>query len=928
MKTVKTNSETKSGGLWAAVWLAVILAVLFYRSFLPDYVHFSNDGPLGQQNADWTSLPASFTGNWGDLNSIGSNVGLCPLDLTSLMRWVLGPVGYAKFLSPLALFILGLGAWTFFRQLRLSPLAALLGGLAAALNSAYFATACWGVASQQVAIGMIFFALALVVSNSPETPVLVRWTRLALAGLAVGMNVMEAADIGAIFSLFVVVFVLFRALVAEGGPGLLKLGRGVGQVAIIALFAGFIAMQTVVALVGSQITGITSTSQDAETKVQHWDWATQWSLPKLETFSLIVPGLYGYKMDTPKNMMPQFVKYYEDGEYWGGVGRDPVLDRYFDGGSKGNPPASGFMRFTGGGNYVGILILLLAAWAVALAFRRQDSPFNPGQKKMIFFWLAVLVISLLFAWGRFAPFYALLYKLPYFSTIRNPCKFLAFFAFAGVVLFAYGLHALSLRNPAGQAASANGPLAHFKNWWSRASRFERRWTCGCVAAFAASVLGWLIFLSQKDAFVRFLQERGFPDENTARGIAEFAIAQAGWFVPLLGVALVLLLLAVSGYFSGRRARLGAVLLGVFLLFDLGRADLPYIIHWDYKQKYEVGSLNPIVGFLRNKPYEHRVTGLRCPQGFELFDQLYRIEWMQHHFPYYNIQSLDIIQMPRMPEDLKAYLEALSPNGTADSGRLVARHWELTNTRYLLGPAGYLEVLNEQLDPVQKSFRIVQRFGIGLKPGVAEFHQRLEELTAYPSENGDYALFEFTGALPRVKLYSNWQVNTNDQAVLKTLADLNFDPARTVLVSTPLPATPAANAAHENSGTVEFKRYVPDDPVFKENKNSLWKQSGYCYAPKDIMFDAKAETASVLLLNDKFDPHWRVFVDGKPADLLRCNFIMRGVFLSPGSHTVEFKFSLPFSLLYVSMAAIGTALLLCVCLIIWQRRPALGLPNRP
>jgi hypothetical protein len=122
--------------------------------------------------------------------------------------------------------------------------------------------------------------------------------------------------------------------------------------------------------------------------------------------------------------------------------------------------------------------------------------------------------------------------------------------------------------------------------------------------------------------------------------------------------------------------------------------------------------------------------------------------------------------------------------------------------------------------------------------------------------------------------------------------------------------------------------VPDDPVFKGKGNGLWKQSGYCYAPKDIMFDAKAETASVLLLNDKFDPHWRVFVDGKPADLLRCNFIMRGVFLSPGSHTVEFKFSLPFSLLYVSMAAIGTALLLCVCLIIWQRRPALGLPNRP
>ena len=83
------------------------------------------------------------------------------------------------------------------------------------------------------------------------------------------------------------------------------------------------------------------------------------------------------------------------------------------------------------------------------------------------------------------------------------------------------------------------------------------------------------------------------------------------------------------------------MLGAFLIFDLGRANLPYIVHWDYKQKYEVGSLNPVVDFLRNKPYEHRVAGLpfRAPEGMELFDQLYRIEWMQHHFPFYNIQSL-------------------------------------------------------------------------------------------------------------------------------------------------------------------------------------------------------------------------------------------------------------------------------------------------
>jgi hypothetical protein len=52
---------------------------------------------------------------------------------------------------------------------------------------------------------------------------------------------------------------------------------------------------------------------------------------------------------------------------------------------------------------------------------------------------------------------------------------------------------------------------------------------------------------------------------------------------------------------------------------------------------------------------------------------------------------------------------------------------------------------------------------------------------------------------------------------------------------------------------------------------------------------------VLLLNDRFDPAWRVAVDGQPASLLRCNYIMRGVQLAPGAHTVEFTFQIPIGL---------------------------------
>ena len=43
-----------------------------------------------------------------------------------------------------------------------------------------------------------------------------------------------------------------------------------------------------------------------------------------------------------------------------------------------------------------------------------------------------------------------------------------------------------------------------------------------------------------------------------------------------------------------------------------------------------------------------------------------------------------------------------------------------------------------------------------------------------------------------------------------------------------------------------------------------------YSPKQIELSVKAAAPSVLLLNDKYDPDWKVSVNGQPAKLLRCN----------------------------------------------------------
>jgi len=931
-KAAKPTTPARSNEFVFLLVLATILAILFGKSFLPGYVHFSNDGPLGEQNARWSLFPGTLTGSWDDLNDIGSSGGAASPDISSLSDWLLGPVGYAKFYAPIALFILGVGAWTFFRQLKLSPLAAGLGALATALNSSYVGNACWGTAPQQSAMAMVFFALAFVMANTDETPRPVSWIRLALAGLCVGISVMEGADNGAIFSLFVAAYVFFKSLLEENKTPLEKVGRGIGRVAIIAIFALFIAAQTVSALVGTYIVGTAGMGQDkSESPQDHWDWATEWSLPKKETIGVFVPGIFGYRMDTPKNMMDFLQDSYTNGEYWGGMGRDPKIDRFFDSGAPGSAPG-GLMRFGYAGYYCGILVALIGLFAMIQSFRKENSIFSLNQRRLIWFWIVTLIIALLLSWGRFAMFYQLLYMLPYFSTIRNPAKFMAIFYLAMVIIFAYGVDGLSRR----YLHVASGKSNSLKSWWANVRGFDRKWTIFCIAAFGVSFLAWLIYISQKANMVQYLEKVGFPDPGVAQGLTSFSIGQVGWFLVFLAAAVVLVILTIAGVFSGKRAALGGFLLGALLVIDLGRANLPWIIHWDYKQKYDIAkdnssdSTNPIINFLRDKPYEHRVTDLHSDT---LFEEVYRIEWMQHHFPYYNIQCLDVIQSPRVSSDLAAYDMALAP--TPEASYLVARRWQLSNTRYLLGPAAYVDSVNDQLDPSQRRFRIVQRFNIVPKPGVdveklqeAFQHGQFygEQLTAVPDNNGEYAIFEFTGALPRASLYTNWQTNsaedlknfsdkglndkdsmvfnhagTNGFLTLKKLMAPDFNAEQTVLLEAPLAEASPNHSTNGTSGTVDFKSY----------------------SPKQIVLNANAAGPSVLMLNDRFDPNWKVFVDGAPAQMLRCNYIMRGVFLTPGSHTVEFQFALPHKPLYITLIAIflGVFLLCALFFLTHKQSPA-------
>jgi hypothetical protein len=274
---------------------------------------------------------------------------------------------------------------------------------------------------------------------------------------------------------------------------------------------------------------------------------------------------------------------------------------------------------------------------------------------------------------------------------------------------------------------------------------------------------------------------------------------------------------------------------------------------------------------------------------------------------HNIQTLDFSQAPHLPDLDRTYLKTFELKGTdirqTDLTPAI-RLWQLTNTRYILASASGVDLLNQRGARINASFHIHSFYNIVRKPDLIQ-PDDVGDLTVEEGNKGAFALIEFSNALPRVKLYSNWAVPANDADALATLARPDFDPEKIVLVSpeTPVPQPAASPGADAGSATITD------------------------YHPKFVQIQADAKAPSILLFNDRIAPDWQVRIDHQPAEILRCNYIMRGVLLSPGSHTIEFRYEPSLKTLYATLCAIGAGIALGGYLIA-TRPPTAAPPERP
>lgn len=136
------------------------------------------------------------------------------------------------------------------------------------------------------------------------------------------------------------------------------------------------------------------------------------------------------------------------------------------------------------------------------------------------------------------------------------------------------------------------------------------------------------------------------------------------------------------------------------------------------------------------------------------------------------------------------------------------------------------------------------------------------------------ILENKNVLPKGWLVPSVFSLTDEKQMLGALRDNRFDPRKFAIVEEkpPIEMIPINKAAVISDGEVKVEKYKGNE----------------------IQMTVKTPQNALLVLGEKFYKGWQARVDGEPAKIYRVNYLLRGVYVTPGEHKVEFVFDpLPF-----------------------------------
>jgi hypothetical protein len=168
--------------------------------------------------------------------------------------------------------------------------------------------------------------------------------------------------------------------------------------------------------------------------------------------------------------------------------------------------------------------------------------------------------------------------------------------------------------------------------------------------------------------------------------------------------------------------------------------------------------------------------------------------------------------------------------------------------------------------------------LGISPVVAPApgSPRAEDVVddAWPDDSWDRVgsaegqpVYRLEQPSPKASLIGSWTVVDGPQQALEVVTSNAFDPGSEAVLEED-PGLPA-NRAPGDPGTAAYR--------------------GSSQAA-EIAVDARAP--AILLVRKVFDPHWHATVDGEPAEILVTDYLLQGIPVPEGRHTVRLVYDDP------------------------------------
>ena len=193
---------------------------------------------------------------------------------------------------------------------------------------------------------------------------------------------------------------------------------------------------------------------------------------------------------------------------------------------------------------------------------------------------------------------------------------------------------------------------------------------------------------------------------------------------------------------------------------------------------------------------------------------------------------------------------------------------------------YEEFITSVPDPRARTYDLLNA-GYLVTSASQEFPDETESPQLVLEESGVW-VYERPGALPRAWVVPQVAV-MDDAAALARIHEPDFDPCAVALVDSPLTCEGAG-------GDAEITRYEGN------------------------RIEAQVSGGGLLIFSEVYYPGWRATVDGQPAQLVRADYVLRGVCVPAGEHRVALVYDPP--LFKVGLAVTGLTLLLILGIAVW------------